>query len=65
MPNKFYYSFEAWKLVPSGRSDISSFLVIDGLIATIHIFKRTRNLNLFVIGCWVIATGSKLKKSLN
>ena len=34
------------------------------LIARVHTFKRMKNLKLIIIGCWVIAAGWKLKKSL-
>ena len=31
---------------------------------TLHTFKWTKNLKTIIIGCWVIATGGKLKKCL-
>ena len=34
------------------------------LTATVHTFKRTKNLKLIIIGYWVIATGWKLQKGL-
>ena len=34
------------------------------LIATVHPFKKVKNLKLIIIGCWAITTGWKLKKGM-
>ena len=51
-------------MVISWGQFIFSSWMVSILIATVHIFKKTKNLKLIRIDFWVIVTSWKLKKGL-